>query len=187
MAPHTISKALRSRRSKNKDVDSIIRKHLYKEIVHKLKLGYDQSYLVSTRKRQRPHSPSQSGRWDGDQASDSTKMAKRPASVELEQTIPSRYKKRRMPEPQAPSNLSGLILKESGNLCNNEQKGLAVQIRMFLLSYLTTYSPFLFVGMSSKLRFYTLISIPTHNVHFHSTFAMQIPVCANQQGGRERI
>lgn len=125
MAPHMISKALRSRRSKNKDVDSIIRKHLYKEIVHKLKLGYDQSYLVSTRKRQRPHSPSQSGRWDGDQASDSTKMAKRPASVELEQTIPSRYKKRRMPEPQAPSDLSGLILRESGNLCNNEQKGLA--------------------------------------------------------------
>lgn len=159
MAPYVISHALKSRRSKDKDVDSIIRKHLYKEIVHKLKLGYDQSNFVSTRKRQRPHSPTQSGRWDRDQASNSTKMAKRSASVELAQTIHSRYKKRRMPKPQAPPDLPGLILRESGNLCNDERKGLTSG---YADSYVPTLLsnnilPFFYsIDMSSKQRLWTL-------------------------------
>lgn len=124
MVPYKISKALRSRRSKNEDAESIIRKHLYKQIVHKLKLGYDQSNLVSTRQRQRPHSITQSGHWYGDQTSNSATMAKRSASVELEQTISGKNKKRRMPKPQVLPNLSGPIREQSGNLCDNERKTL---------------------------------------------------------------
>lgn len=117
MVPYMISKALRSRHNKRKDVDSIIRKHLYKEIVYKLKLGYDQSNFVSTRKRQRPDSPSRSSHRDGNQASKFTKLAMR--SLEPERTIPE-YKKRRIPEPQTSSSLSGLIHRENGSLCNNK-------------------------------------------------------------------
>ncbi|KAL7921714.1 hypothetical protein ACQKWADRAFT_321287 [Trichoderma austrokoningii] len=115
MAPYMISKALRSRRSKNKDVDVIIRKQLYKGIVHKLTLGYDQSNLMSTRKRQRQDSPSRSG---GDQASNSTKMVMRSVGPEI--TTPG-YKKRRIPELQMPPNSSRLIHREPTKLCTNNE------------------------------------------------------------------
>lgn len=143
MVPYMISKALRSRRNKSKDVDSIIRRHLYKEIVYKLKLGYDQSNFVSTRKRQRPDSPSRSGHLDGNQASKSSNLAIR--STKLEQTT-SEYKKRRMPKPQTPPRLSGLIHRETSSVSNNEDSadGIADQYVSTLLSDNITPPPPLF-------------------------------------------
>jgi hypothetical protein len=177
MVPYMISKALRSRRSKNKDVDSIIRKHIYKEIVYKLKLGYDQSNFVSARKWQRSGPSSQSSGRDGNQAPNSVRMAKRSSSVEPERTIPTRLKKRRMPEPQAPPSLFGLIHRDTGNLCTNEHKG----VHGFADSYVPT-----FIDIVPKWNLCTFISLPTTNPHIQSTFAIRMPVYANQQPTKTR-
>ncbi|KAK1253119.1 LOW QUALITY PROTEIN: hypothetical protein MKX08_004306, partial [Trichoderma sp. CBMAI-0020] len=119
MAPHVKSKALRSSRFKNKDVDSIIEEEIYKEIVYKLRLGYDQSDFVFARKRKRLGSPSRSSLWDRDRASNSTKMAVR--SVGPGRTTPG-YKKRHTPESQTSFEVSRPVHRGSINLCNNGHK-----------------------------------------------------------------
>jgi hypothetical protein len=92
-----IAKALRSCDLVRKDADSIIRKHIHKEIVHKLELGLEESIPRSARKRQRSETPP-SDSWNGAQAVSSTKkMAMR--SVKYERTALG-YKKPLAPEPQ---------------------------------------------------------------------------------------
>lgn len=96
-----IAKSLRSRDLMREDADLVIRKSLYKEIVHKLELGLAESIPRSARKRQRSESPPSSDRWDGAQAVSSTKVAM------VERTVPG-HKNRLAPEPQTWLSANGL-------------------------------------------------------------------------------